>query len=159
MIYYGNKKLAQKSNPVIHGTDCTDLLEDMFDEMDEHDGVGLAAIQIGVPLTVFVWNEGVNRGVAINPFVQTSMDVGTHDDYEGCLSVPGYYHPLVRDNYLALTAYDERWNEFTVRITPSDPNDFFARIIQHEMDHLNGVCVADYANRETRRKLAKQCPK
>lgn len=122
------------------------LVQDMFDTMDAAPGVGLAAPQIGVDLQVFVYNyptdEGEERrGVAINPelFI-TPIDIRatTDADEEGCLSFPGERFPLVRAEKVILRAQDITGKPFTMEC-----EGWFARIMQHEYDHLMGYLYID----------------
>ena len=122
------------------------LVTDMFDTMDAAPGVGLAAPQIGVGLRVFVYDYprddgSPRRGVAVNPrlFV-TPTDVRSPDvaDEEGCLSFPGERYPLVRSDRALLTACDLDGTSFELEC-----DGWFARIMQHEFDHLNGIIYVD----------------
>lgn len=122
------------------------LVEDMFVTMDEAPGVGLAAPQIGVGLRVFVYDypedDGTpRRGVAVNPqlFI-TPVEVRepTDAEEEGCLSFPGERFPLVRAERAILRAQDEHGKSFELEC-----EGWFARIMQHEFDHLNGLLYVD----------------
>ncbi len=123
------------------------LVRDMFDTMDKAPGVGLAAPQVGIPLRVFVYDYADDdgnerRGVVINPELVIS-EVSTEapdeeDEVEGCLSVPGERFPLKRAERAVLTGVDLDQNP--VRI---EADGWFARIFQHEFDHLNGTLYVD----------------
>jgi peptide deformylase len=114
----------------------------MFDLMYEHEGVGLAANQVNLPYRVFVANsEGSpdNREaerVFINPVL--SLPRGQAEDDEGCLSIPGVYAPVTRNETITIQAYDLAGNEFTAEV-----NGLLARIVQHETDHLDGTLFID----------------
>jgi peptide deformylase len=143
-------------DPVLHSvarrvTDFDDelrtLVADMYETMDLAPGVGLAAPQVGVPLRVFVYDyldrDGVHhRGAAINPELLISPtptgDADEDTESEGCLSVPGERYPLRRAERAVLTAVDVSGNPFSL-----DVDGWFARIFQHEFDHLNGVLYVD----------------
>jgi len=143
-------------NPVLHTkalevTEFNDelkkLVEDMYDTMDKAPGVGLAAPQVGVNLRVFVYDwdaeDGTpQRGVVINPVLAISeVPTGEADweaESEGCLSVPGERFPLKRAETAVLTGVDLDQNP--VRIEASG---WFARIFQHEFDHLEGILYVD----------------
>jgi peptide deformylase len=123
------------------------LVGDMYETMDLAPGVGLAAPQVGVPLRVFVYDyldpSGVHhRGEAINPeLLITPPPTGEADEEhesEGCLSVPGERFPLRRAERAVLSAVDVSGTPFTLEVTG-----WFARILQHEFDHLNGVLYVD----------------
>jgi peptide deformylase len=123
------------------------LVRDMFDTMDKAPGVGLAAPQVGIPLRVFVYDYpdddgNERRGVVINPELVIS-EVSTEapdeeDEVEGCLSVPGERFPLKRAERAVLTGVD--LNQNPVKI---EADGWFARIFQHEFDHLNGTLYVD----------------
>lgn len=123
------------------------LVRDMFETMDKAPGVGLAAPQVGIPLRVFVYDYADDdgserRGVVINPQLEIS-EVSTdapdeEDEVEGCLSVPGERFPLKRAEHAVLTGVD--LDQKPVRIEASG---WFARIFQHEFDHLNGTLYVD----------------
>ena len=123
-----------------------DLVDDMYETMDQAPGVGLAATQIGIPLSIFVfdWEDesGNYRGVAINPVLEISevseIDPDPDTETEGCLSVPGERFPLKRAQRAKLTALDIAGQEFTV-----EANGWLARIFQHEYDHLQGTLYVD----------------
>jgi len=123
-----------------------DLVRDMFDTMDAAPGVGLAAPQIGVGLRVFVYDypqyDGTpRRGAVVNPeLFMSPVDVRepTESDDEGCLSFPGERYALVRSEKTILRACDEVGAAFSLEC-----DGWFARILQHEFDHLNGVMYVD----------------
>jgi peptide deformylase len=123
------------------------LVADMFDTMDKAPGVGLAAPQVGIPLRIFVYDyptdEGVERrGVVINPILELGeIEPGPADEeteIEGCLSVPGERFPLKRADRVQLTGIDLDGNLVELEATG-----WFARIFQHEFDHLNGTLYVD----------------
>jgi peptide deformylase len=142
--------------PVLHVkaaevTDFNDelrvLVQDMFETMDKAPGVGLAAPQIGVGLRVFTYDyaddEGnERRGVVINPVLEIGeiSDEPADEDteIEGCLSVPGERFPLKRSDKATITGVD--LEKKPVRI---EAEGWFARIFQHEFDHLNGTLYVD----------------
>ena len=123
------------------------LVRDMFDTMDKAPGVGLAAPQVGIPLRVFVYDYpdddgNERRGVVINPELVIS-EVSTEapdeeDEVEGCLSVPGERFPLKRSERAVLTGVDLDQNPVKI-----EADGWFARIFQHEFDHLNGTLYVD----------------
>ena len=143
-------------NPVLHSRalevtefnqELRDLVQDMYETMDEAPGVGLAAPQVGINLRIFVydWDKDdgtAQRGVVINPTLETSVTpLGEADwdtESEGCLSVPGERFPLKRAEKTTLRGVDIDQNP--VRI---EAEGWFARIFQHEFDHLNGTLYVD----------------
>lgn len=123
------------------------LVEDMFDTMDEAPGVGLAAPQVGVDLRVFVYDyaddEGnERRGVVINPVLEVGpIEAGEADwdtELEGCLSVPGERFPIKRADWARVSGVDLDQNPVRIEATG-----WFARIFQHEFDHLDGTLYVD----------------
>lgn len=123
------------------------LVADMYETMDEAPGVGLAAPQIGVNLRVFVYDyddEDGNerRGVIINPKLWrgevSSEPADEETEIEGCLSVPGERFPLKRADEIHVTGVDLDRNPVDIRATG-----WFARIFQHEFDHLDGILYVD----------------
>lgn len=122
------------------------LIQDLFDTMDAAPGVGLAAPQIGVGLRVFVFDypnyDGTpRRGAVVNPELFISpgeVRDATEGDDEGCLSFPGERFALVRSHQVLLRAFDESGTAFSLEC-----EGWFARILQHEFDHLNGVMFLD----------------
>lgn len=124
-----------------------ELVRDMYDTMDKAPGVGLAAPQIGVNQRIFVYDydddEGnERRGVVINPVLEIGPiedeDADEDTEIEGCLSVPGERFPLKRAETAIVTGIDI--NQQAVRI---EAEGWFARIMQHEFDHLDGLLYVD----------------
>jgi peptide deformylase len=123
------------------------LVADMFETMDEAPGVGLAAPQIGVGLRVFTYDypddEGnERRGVVINPVLEIGAIVDEPADedteLEGCLSVPGERFPLKRAEKAIITGVDLDQKPVLI-----EAEGWFARIFQHEFDHLDGKLYVD----------------
>lgn len=149
----GDPALHAVTEPVHEFDDeLRELVEDLFETMDQANGVGLAANQIGVGRRVFVYDcpddEGTyHRGVVVNPKLETSeVPAGMpdpDDDWEGCLSVPGEHFPTGRADWARVTGYDASGKP--VEITGTG---FLARCLQHETDHLDGFL---YLNRLTGR--------
>lgn len=109
-----------------------ELIEDMFDTMYEANGVGLAAVQVGVLKRIFIVDvTGEDPYVFINPkILETS---GEQTGNEGCLSVPGKTGVVTRPNYVKVAAYDENMEYFEL-----EGEELLARAICHEYDHLDG---------------------
>lgn len=123
------------------------LVADMYETMDKAPGVGLAAPQIGVGLRVFTYDydddEGnERRGVIINPVLERGpiVDEPADEDteIEGCLSVPGERFPLKRADQVKISGVDLEQNPVLI-----EADGWFARIFQHEFDHLDGVLYVD----------------
>lgn len=114
------------------------LLDDMLETMYKANGVGLAAPQIGVLKRIVVIDVGDGPLKMINPEIVSFS--GEIEDFEGCLSVPGYSGKVVRPESLVCKYIDENSEE--VEISASD---FLARAVCHELDHLEGVLYTDKA--------------
>ncbi len=145
-----NPVLTQKASPVDTFSKKTQhFFDDMIDTMYADDGVGLAAPQVGISKQVLIASPQNQPGTEIvicNPIIEKSE--GVQIGPEGCLSFPGIYADVPRARWIRLRYLDR--NGKTVI---SEIEDFFARIIQHEMDHLNGVLLIDRVNLVVREKL------
>jgi peptide deformylase len=118
------------------------LLNDMYDTMIEFDGVGLAAPQIGIKKRIAVVDIDDENGTIelINPeIIETE---GEQTGPEGCLSFPGLYGEVTRPFTVKIKAQDRKGKSFTL-----EADDFLARAIQHEIDHLDGVLFTSKVNR------------
>lgn len=144
----GDPVLHQPAKEVTEfNQELKDLVQDMYETMDEAPGVGLAAPQIGVPLRVFVYDwdaedGSAQRGVVINPVLDISEIPAGEPDWEteseGCLSVPGERFPIKRAQKATVRGLDLEQNPVVIEATG-----WFARIFQHEFDHLNGTLYVD----------------
>jgi len=143
VLRMGDPRLWQKSRPVENFGDLKGLLVDMRDTMAHLNGAGLAAPQIGVPLRVVIFGvtanprypdiEPVPDTVLINP-VLTPLSVEMEEGWEGCLSVPGMRGWVPRYRRLMYSGWDEHGSKFERTV-----DGFHARVVQHEVDHLDGV--------------------
>lgn len=137
----GDEVLRKKSRPVeVIDNRILTLLEDMADTMYKADGVGLAAPQIGILKRVVVIDVGNGLFEMINPVILEQG--GEQDGIEGCLSMPGYSGEVVRPMSVK-AKYTDRNGE-TVII---EAEEFFARAICHELDHLDGILYKDKAHK------------
>ncbi len=127
--------------------DVRRLVDDLFETMWAAQGVGLAAVQVGVPLRVIVVGipedmEDPDAGTAlalINPkLVRVSKEV--EEGVEGCLSVPGWAGNVPRHLRVTLKALDPKGRPVRLRA-----EGYLARVLQHEIDHLDGVLFIDRA--------------
>lgn len=132
--------LKQKAAPLTEfGPKEQRLFDDMIATMHVEDGVGLAAPQIGVSKRILIACPTVKKGeehVMVNPEILESS--GREIGSEGCLSLPGITGEVPRAKKIKLKYQDRHGETFTV-----DLKDFFARIIQHEIDHLDGILLID----------------
>lgn len=125
------------------------LIADMDDTLDASRGVGLAAPQIGVGVRIFNWKypdtgDAPERGVLINPSLRIIGRISQEapdpdEDVEGCLSAPSYNFPLKRSDHVEISGLDLDGEPLQFEATG-----WFARILQHEYDHLDGYL---YVNR------------
>ncbi|WP_083412225.1 methionyl-tRNA formyltransferase [Exiguobacterium sp. KRL4] len=114
------------------------MIDRMFDTMYEYDGVGLAAPQINQPIRVAVVHTDDETGPVelINPEIIEAS--GSEIDDEGCLSMPGIFGPVERFEQIVVKSQDRLGRNVKIKA-----NGFFARAIQHEMDHLDGILFTD----------------
>ena len=141
----GDPRLLAVAEPIGEfGTGALDgLLADMRDTMQHLNGAGLAAPQIGVGLRVVIFGmddnprypdaDAVPYTVLINP-VLTPVDDEMEDGWEGCLSVPGMRGVVPRYKYLKYTGVDAAGQPIDRTVS-----NFHARVVQHEVDHLDGI--------------------
>jgi peptide deformylase len=151
--YYGDAILRKKAMPVekfdmaLHK-----LVGDMVEALREHDGIGLAAPQIGYSLRCVVIDpseECKNPIILVNPeFTFRSTETVVHE--EGCLSFPDLHVDISRHQTVSVKAFDEEGKEFSIE----NAQDLLARAIQHEIDHLDGLVIIDHISL-LKRKLLK----
>jgi peptide deformylase len=151
---YGDPVLRMKAREVENfDDDLLRLVERMTILMHEAQGVGLAATQVGVLRRLFVFSdEGVDR-VIVNPVItKSSKDADTDD--EGCLSLRDVNVPVERPSSVTIEGFDERGEPLKLELEGHP-----ARVVQHELDHLDGVLIIDRTTEEARRAaLAKLRP-
>jgi peptide deformylase len=146
----GHPVLRQPANAIdpaqIGHSDLQRLVDDMIDTMVDYEGIGLAAPQVfqslrlivlGVPDAEPEDEQAIPLTVLFNPEF-TSMSEESASGWEGCLSIPEIRGVVPRSTSVAVSAFDREGEaiEFTA-------HDFFARVLQHEVDHLNGVLFLD----------------
>ncbi|MBA3042590.1 MAG: peptide deformylase [Alphaproteobacteria bacterium] len=134
------------------------LADDMLETMYEAPGIGLAAIQVGVPrrlLVIDVSKEGEDKQplVFINPEIIKSSDERSVYE-EGCLSIPDYYAEVERPAMVTVKSIDRDGKE---QMTEADG--LLATCLQHEIDHLNGVLFIDHISRLKREMVIKKFTK
>ena len=158
ILVYPDTRLRQISRTVTEfDQTLKDLVTDMTDTMYAAPGIGLAAVQIDVPMRVIVMDLSRERNqlrVFVNPEI-TDLDQGVTEIEEGCLSVPGIYSSVTRAQSVRVDACDINGNPFQV-----EGDELLSVCIQHEVDHLNGKVFVDYLSRlkqaRVREKLKKE---
>lgn len=144
---FGDSVLT-KTSKEIHTVDkkILTLIGDMLDTLYEANGVGLAAVQVGVLkrlVVIDISEEGNDPLILINPVIIETNGEQTGD--EACLSVPGKVGTVTRPSYAKVRAYDKNMKEFTAEGTG-----LLARAFCHEIDHLDGVLYVDRKTGELR---------
>ena len=135
-----NKILRQKSKEVTQiDQEVHLLIQEMKKIMIENNGIGLAAIQLGVPQRVIVTYVNDKFRAFINPQI-IKFSPETSSLIEGCLSLPGYWGEVERPEKIALRAISEQGKKIKLKAFG-----LLARVIQHEVDHLNGILFIDKA--------------
>ncbi len=158
IIHYPSKILRTISKEIVSfDAKLHQQLDDMHETMIASEGIGLAAIQVGLPLRMLIINLPREDGVQhkedcleiINPkFIETK---GTIMYREGCLSVPGFYEEVERFEKVKIE-YQNRFAEVKVL----EASELLAVAIQHEIDHLNGVLFVDKLSILKRKKFEKE---
>jgi peptide deformylase len=141
---YGDPALRLKAAEVEEfDDDLRRLVERMTALMHDAQGVGLAATQVGILRRLFVFEPDEDGPRAIvNPVVVERGDE-TATDEEGCLSLQGVRVPVERSTHVVLEGKDPNGDDLRVEL-----DDYGARVVQHELDHLDGVLIIDRTDRE-----------
>jgi peptide deformylase len=144
---YPDSALKMEARPVEEfDDDLRRLVERMKQLMADANGIGLAANQVGVLQRLFVFQRAEDEVVALaNPEIVERSEETSVDD-EGCLSIQGVLLPVERSETIVITGRDETGAE--VRYELEEP---YARVAQHEFDHLDGVLILDRTTPEARR--------
>jgi len=159
IIILPDKRLRLVSEPVkTVDAGVRALVDDMFETMYEAPGVGLAAIQIGVPKRIVTADtakkdEEKRPQVFLNPeVVWSSEDKATYE--EGCLSIPEYYEEVERPTQVKV-----RYMDIDGKTQEIEANGLLATVLQHEIDHLNGVLFIDHISKLKRDRVIKKFAK
>ncbi|MBW1847907.1 MAG: peptide deformylase [Deltaproteobacteria bacterium] len=143
ILTYPDTFLKQKAKPVKENDSSVQKLIDyMAETMYDAPGTGLAAIQVGSDKSIIVYNDlpGEEEGelkVLINPVIVSSSGE-TLSEQEGCLSVPEYREDVKRAQYVHVEGLDRDGKPVTIKT-----DEFLAIVLQHEIDHLNGILFID----------------
>ena len=158
IVNYGNPILRKKVDSIKDIDEVNKVLDDMFDSMYEADGIGLAAIQVGVPKRIIVMDISKEKDKKeplyfVNPIIKNKNPV-TATYEEGCLSVPGQFAEISRPDKCKVKYLDYNGNEKIV-----DTQGLLATCIQHEMDHLEGILFIDYLSKLKKSMIIKKLSK
>jgi peptide deformylase len=155
VLRYGDPALRRRAAPVGEVTPevraaIADMTETMYDEV----GIGLAAPQVGVSLRLIVVADEEGRGVQalLNPAIVDRGGEATGE--EGCLSIPGVFAPVTRSAWVKVEAQDVNGRPLALRATG-----LRARVLQHEIDHLDGVLFIDRVDPVTRDRIKRKIKK
>lgn len=162
IVVYPDKRLKLISKEVTSfDSELHTLLDDMYETMRSKNGVGLAAIQVGVDLRALIINipledeEGEhdqpkeNTLEMINPVILEAD--GNEKFQEGCLSIPGVYEDVERAKHVKVEYFDREGKKHTI-----EDDDFLAVAMQHEMDHLEGKVFIEKLSFLKRKKFEKE---
>jgi peptide deformylase len=143
---FGDPVLKTRAAPVENFDEALErLTEEMLDTMREKDGVGLAANQVGRLKRVLVASVEDEDFVIVNPVLTAHSDA-TERGQEGCLSIPGIQVEVERPTAVTVTGQDASGESLRIEAT-----DMLARVLQHEVDHLDGVLILDRTDRASRK--------
>jgi peptide deformylase len=139
---YGNPILRKKAKKIKNiDKELIDIVRKMLNTIVQSSpkGVGLAATQVGLTISLFVYKLDDDEGAVINPEIVDRQ--GSEIGEEGCLSVPGIYAPVKRAVKIVVKGIDLKGNRMQVEVSGMK-----ARVFQHEIDHLNGIIFTDYVD-------------
>ena len=138
--FYGDVRLRRRAKPVkAVGEKERFILAEMSELMYLHGGIGLAAPQVGIDRQMVIVDVGKGPVALINPRIVKKN--GTETMEEGCLSLPGISVRVKRAKNITVCALNENNERISLSV-----QDLFARALQHEIDHLRGRLIIDYAN-------------
>jgi len=153
ILKYPHPTLRHKCKPLRRvDRELTRLVAQMFETMYEHRGVGLSANQVDLPYRLFIINvesDPQQKGeehVFLNPVITSRK--GMVEREEGCLSFPEIYAPVRRPEKVTISAYNLAGEELNYELTG-----LFARAVQHELDHLDGILFVDRLTPANRLKI------
>ena len=159
LVIIPDNRLRDISTPVKEfGDKLNTLLDDMLETMYDAPGIGLAAIQIGVPKQVITIDtakedEPPKPLFLINPkIIWSSEEVSIYE--EGCLSIPEFYEEVTRPAACKVQFLDRNGKEQELEV-----DELLATVVQHEVDHLNGVLFIDYISKLKRDRVVKKFAK
>jgi peptide deformylase len=152
---YGDPALRRRAGEVGAITpDVRKIVDDMIETMYDEVGIGLAAPQVGIPLRLIVVGDDETRAARalVNPVITEQAGEVTAE--EGCLSIPGIFAPVTRAASVTVQARDLEGDPTTIKA-----KGLLARVLQHEMDHLDGVLFVDRLDPVTRDRIKRRIKK
>ncbi|HUM16035.1 MAG TPA: peptide deformylase [Candidatus Nitrosotalea sp.] len=151
---YGDPILRQVAAPVREITpEIKRIIADMTETMWHQVGIGLAAPQVGLPHRILVMDDGKGGAEALlNPVIETRT--GTVREEEGCLSLPGIFAEVERAKSIKVSAMDIDGQPMSLEV-----NGLKSRVVQHELDHLDGILFIDRLPPVTRDRIKKKIQK
>jgi peptide deformylase len=152
---YGDPILRRKADPIVAITpEIRKLVADMTETMYHELGIGLAAPQVGMPLRVIIVEDQTNGGARplINPTLAASGGRAVAE--EGCLSIPGIFAPVERAEWVRVEALDAEGAPVAF-----EARGLLARVVQHEIDHLDGILFIDRLAKVTRDRIKRKIRK
>ena len=155
VLRYGDPALRRRAAPVGEVTpDVRATIADMTETMYDEVGIGLAAPQVGIALRLIVVADEDGRSVQalLNPAIVDRGGEATGE--EGCLSIPGVFAPVTRSAWVKIEAQDVNGGPLAIRATG-----LRARVLQHEIDHLDGVLFIDRVDPVTRDRIKRKIKK
>ena len=137
-----DKKILRKISSDWNGTieELKEIVEKMYEAQVETGGVGISAIQVGLPFRIFLTGQGEDMEIFLNQKVK-ELSPYRKADWEGCLSCPDSMVRVKRASYIVIEYTSLREGKY-MKITRK-LKDFDARVVQHELDHLNGFLITD----------------
>lgn len=152
---YGDQALRRRAVPVAEVTgEIRQLIADMVETLYDEVGLGLAAPQVGISLRLIVVGdeEGRDPRALLNPVIADRGGQATAE--EGCLSIPGVFAPVTRAEWVRVEARDADGRSVTI-----SARGLHARVLQHEIDHLDGVLFIDRLDPVTRDRIKRKIKK
>ncbi|WP_350305920.1 peptide deformylase [Photorhabdus viridis] len=151
---YPDEMLRKRARRVeVFDERLSQLAIDLRDTLYHHDGIGLAAPQLGVSLRVLIALQGDGHDgciTLVNPRI-VSLSSMKSTEREGCLSLGGVWCPVTRPTWIAWRAQD-----ITGKDIEGEADGWLARTLMHEIDHLDGVLISDYLSRKKQQQLRRR---
>ena len=156
VLQFPDKRLRTKAAPITEvNAEIRTIIDNMFETMYEHSGIGLAATQVNIHQRIIVMDVSENRTsptCLINPEIIARE--GVQYESEGCLSFPGVYDKVERAGKIRLRALDQNGKGYEM-----DADELLSVCIQHEMDHLDGILFVDHLSRLKQERARKKLDK